>query len=70
MYNLGEGLKNFVVWLIVNLPYLIIWAIIIIVGVQIVRSYYKKSKLKSSLPPQGKISSQKNDEEKDYEKKE
>lgn len=29
MYNIGEGFKNFAVWFVVNLPYIIIWAVII-----------------------------------------
>lgn len=42
IYNLSEGLKNFVVWFVVNLPYLIIWTIIITGVVLMVRRYYRK----------------------------
>jgi DNA-binding transcriptional MerR regulator len=47
MFNIGEGLQNFFVWFIVNLPYLLIWAVIIAVIVIISRRYIKKSKTKS-----------------------
>jgi hypothetical protein len=43
MYDIGEGLQNFLVWFIVNLPYLIVWAGIITAGILIGRKiYYKK----------------------------
>lgn len=38
LYNIGEGAKSFAVWLVVNLPYLAIWAVIIAVAVLIIRS--------------------------------
>ncbi len=42
VFNITEGLKNFFVWLVVNLPYLIIWAIILtIVGIMSKRIYKK-----------------------------
>jgi len=47
MFNIGEGLQNFFVWFIVNLPYLLIWAVIIAVIVIVSRKYYKKSKIKN-----------------------
>lgn len=47
MFNIGEGLQNFLVWFIVNLPYLLIWAVIIAVIVIISRRYVKKSKIRS-----------------------
>ncbi len=47
MFNIGEGLQNFFVWFIVNLPYLLIWAVIIAVIVIISRRYIEKSKTKS-----------------------
>ncbi|MDD3174172.1 MAG: DUF4349 domain-containing protein [Herbinix sp.] len=42
IYNISEGFKNFVVWFIVNLPYLLIWGLIIFIVVIIVRRYLKK----------------------------
>ncbi|MBH1940551.1 DUF4349 domain-containing protein [Mobilitalea sibirica] len=42
-YNISEGFQNFFVWFVVNLPYLIIWAIIITVIILIGRRIYKKT---------------------------
>ena len=49
IYDVTEGLKNFFVWLVVNLPYLIIWAAIIIATVFISKRIYKKNKKKNKL---------------------
>jgi hypothetical protein len=49
MYNISEGLQNFLVWFVVNLPYLLIWTIIIAVGAFIVRRVIKK-KMGGNLP--------------------
>jgi hypothetical protein len=43
MYNISEGLQNLLVWFVVNLPYLIIWAIIIAAIALFARRIYKKS---------------------------
>lgn len=43
IYNIGEGFKNFLVWFIVNLPYLLIWGAIIFVAVIITRKFIRKS---------------------------
>lgn len=52
MYRISEGFKDFLVWFIVNLPYLLIWALIIIVVVIVVKRIYKKQKAKdAALPP-------------------
>jgi len=42
IYNISEGLQNFLVWFVVNIPYIIIWAVIIIVGLLIGRRFYRK----------------------------
>ncbi len=42
MYRLSEGSKNFVVWFVVNLPYLLIWAVIIIAAVLVGKRIYKR----------------------------
>ena len=42
IYNISEGLQNFLVWFIVNLPYLLIWAVIIAAIALIVRRSLKK----------------------------
>jgi len=41
--NLGEGFKNFFVWFVVNLPYLLIWGVIIAAIALIVRREIKKN---------------------------
>lgn len=52
MYHIGEGLKDFVVWFIVNLPYLLIWGTIIYIIVFITRKLIKRSnKKKVMMPP-------------------
>lgn len=51
VFNITEGLKNFFVWLVVNLPYLIIWAVIITVVVIISRRLYRKHKRALHIPP-------------------
>lgn len=48
LYNLSEGFKNFLVWFIVNLPYLFIWGVIILVVVLIIRKSLKKSKARKT----------------------
>ncbi|NLO09972.1 MAG: DUF4349 domain-containing protein [Clostridiales bacterium] len=47
IFNITEGLKNFLVWFVVNLPYLIIWAVIITAVVIITRRILRKSKNKN-----------------------
>ncbi len=42
--GVGDGLTNFVVWLITALPYLVIWALIIFIIVMIVRAIIRKIK--------------------------
>ena len=51
MYKINEGLKDFFVWFVINLPYLLIWGFIIAVIVIIVRRYMKKEQ-KKKLPDQ------------------
>ena len=43
MYNLSEGFQNFLVWFVVNLPYLILWAVMIAIIALIVRRILKKA---------------------------
>lgn len=42
LYNISEGLQNLLVWFVVNLPYLLIWAVIITVITLIMRRVLKK----------------------------
>ena len=45
-YDISEGFKNFIVWFVTSLPYLLIWAVIIVVAVLIIRAIAKKAKIK------------------------
>lgn len=51
IYKITEGLKDFFVWFIVNLPYLLIWAVIILAIVLITKRILKKQKAKSATLP-------------------
>lgn len=55
VYNLGEGLKNFFVWFVVNLPYILIWAVIIaVVTIVIRKSLTKRNRKGHPIQEQGK----------------
>lgn len=54
MYNISEGFKNFFVWFVVNLPYLIIWGIIITIVVIIIRKALKKYNVKNQTQVQNR----------------
>lgn len=45
IYNISEGMKDFVVWFVVNLPYMVIWAVVILAGLLIWRKIYRKVKM-------------------------
>lgn len=51
MYRLSEGVKDFIVWFVVNLPYLIIWAIILTAIALVIRRIYKKNKQSETQKP-------------------
>ena len=53
MFNIKEGLQNFLVWFVVNLPYLLIWGVILSVIVFVIRRIIKKKygENQSSNPP-------------------
>lgn len=38
-YDIGQGFRNFAIWFISSLPYLVIWAVIIVVLVLLVRKF-------------------------------
>lgn len=46
LYEIAEGFKNFIVWFVTSLPYLLIWAVIIVAAVLVIRVIVKKSKVK------------------------
>lgn len=39
--GVGRGISNFAIWFVINLPYLIVWAVIIVIIVLIVRAVIK-----------------------------
>lgn len=49
--NIGKDLKEFIIWIIVNSPYLLIWGVIIAAGVVLLRRRAAK-KRKKVLPPE------------------
>lgn len=51
MYEISQGFQNFIVWFVVNLPYLILWGIIIAIIVIVVRRYIKKSNERRATQP-------------------
>lgn len=46
LYSIGRAFRNFFVWVIVHLPYLVIWAVIIAVIVLVIRKTVKRAKAK------------------------
>lgn len=46
LYDVGEGLLDFAIGIIISLPYLIIWAVVILIIVLIIKAFIKKSKKK------------------------
>lgn len=46
LYGVGNGLLNFAIGLIIRLPYLVVWAVVIIAVVMIVKGIRRKKKMK------------------------
>lgn len=46
LYEVGNGALNFVIGIIINLPHLIVWAVVILIIVMIIRKIIKKRKQK------------------------
>lgn len=46
LYDLGDGAVNLFVWFVVNIPYFVIWAVVIAAAVIIIRVILKKRKAK------------------------
>ncbi len=40
--GVGRGISNFAIWFVVNLPYLVVWAVIIVIIILVVRAVIKK----------------------------
>jgi hypothetical protein len=50
IYHISEGFQNFFVWFVVNLPYLLIWGVIITVAVLVILRIVKKNQAKPHTP--------------------
>ncbi|MDE6751023.1 MAG: DUF4349 domain-containing protein [Lachnospiraceae bacterium] len=48
IYNVGHGLVNFFIWFVVNIPYIVIWAVVLFVAFLIIKAIIKKKKLRKS----------------------
>lgn len=46
IYNIGIGLREAGIWILINLPYLILWGIVILIIVLIIRKIRKKRRMK------------------------
>ncbi len=64
MFQISEGVKNFVVWFVVNLPYLIIWGVILTAIVLFTRKIYQKHDRKNRNETNPERNTEKNTEKK------
>ena len=46
MYEISEGAQDFLVWFVINLPYLAFWAVVIVVVVVVLKKKCAKRKAK------------------------
>ncbi|MBO5176197.1 MAG: DUF4349 domain-containing protein [Lachnospiraceae bacterium] len=46
MYEISEGAQDFLVWFVINLPYLAFWAVVIVVAVVVLKKKCAKRKVK------------------------
>ncbi|MDY3818813.1 MAG: DUF4349 domain-containing protein, partial [Lachnospiraceae bacterium] len=61
-YEIGQGLRSFSIWFIVNLPNMVIWAVILAVLFVVVRFVVKKHKIRKAKKATQKPVSEKEDE--------
>lgn len=45
--DVGNGLVNFCIWLVINIPYFVIWAVILTVAVLIIRRSFRRNREKT-----------------------
>ncbi len=57
--DIGDGFKEFGIWFVVNIPYLVIWAVVIVVAVVVIRKMGKKRKAKKQAKTQQVASGEK-----------
>ena len=62
LYYIGEGFRNFFVWFVTSLPYILIWAVVIVIVLLVLRKTLKYIEKKDSVLKQSK--SKKKDEDK------
>lgn len=63
MYDIGQGLRDFSIWFIVNLPFLLIWAVIIVLVVLVVRKIIKSHAQKETRRRASRLESRSKDEQ-------
>ena len=51
--DITEGVKEFFIWLVVNSPYLVIWAVLILIALLIVRKRFRKRRAQGILHNSG-----------------
>ncbi|MGN0376935.1 MAG: DUF4349 domain-containing protein [Suilimivivens sp.] len=56
--SVGQGIKNFFIGLIINLPYLVVWAVVIVMAVLIIRLIRKVCKKRKALKQEKKLKKQ------------
>ena len=49
LYDMGRGIKNFAIWFLGSSPYLILWAVVIVVAVFVLRTVGKKKRMKKTF---------------------
>lgn len=69
LHNVGRGIKNFFIGLIINIPYLAVWAAVIIIVVLLIRSV-RKIRIKRKTAKQEKKLNQEQKEESKMQKEE
>ncbi len=48
LYGVGSGLLSFIIWIIISIPYLVVWAIVIIVALLIVKAIRRRKQRKEA----------------------
>ena len=70
LYYIGEGFRNFFVWLVTSLPYILIWAVVILLVVLVLRKVLKYIDKKDSGLKRPKTEAKNSDNEQDGNKTE
>lgn len=63
LYNVGRGIGNFFIGLIINLPYLIVWAIVIIIAVLVIKVIRRVCKKRKETKQEKKLKKQQEKEQ-------